>query len=168
MPSALPEGEPAPSDGYRLIGRFPDMSSVWAVTAPAAPAYVMLSGGFALPRGLDDGTVGYPLIASGGVAVMELHARAPGVVRVVFDARAPGARQFRVQDTQGEHAYTVNGTQHFDLAVEVPRGSSQLLLKVDPAATSESDALVLSQPVAVATSGPAALHAIPVSADPGF
>ncbi len=60
----------------RLIGRFPDASSVWTVLAPPAPAFVLLSGGFALPRRLDSGVIGYPLIASGGVAVIELRAHA--------------------------------------------------------------------------------------------
>jgi hypothetical protein len=161
--------EPAPSDGYRLIGRFPDTSSVWAVTAPPAPAFVMLSGGFALPRRLDDGTIGYPLIASGGVAVMELRARTPGIVRVELDATAPGGEhQLRIQDSAGEHPYPFTGSLHFDANIEVPRGVSQLLLKVDPAATSEADAVMLSQPRVEAPNGGASLHATTVSADPGF
>jgi hypothetical protein len=161
--------EPAPADGYRLIGRFPDTSSVWAVTVPPAPAYVMLSGGFSPPRRLDSGTIGYPLIASGGVAVIELHARTPGIVRVQFDATAPGGEhQLRVQDSQGEHPYPFTGSMHFDVNIEVPRGVSQLLLKVDPAPTSEADAVTLTQPVAEAGNGAASLHATGVSPDPGF
>jgi hypothetical protein len=42
------------------------------------------------------------------------------------------------------------------------------VLKVDPAPTSEADAIVLSQPRAEPASGAAVLHAIPSSADPGF
>jgi hypothetical protein len=161
--------EPAPSDGYRLVGRFPDTSSVWAVTAPAAPAFAMLSGGFALPRRLDNGAIGYPLVASGGVAVMELRARQAGIVRIEFDASAPGGEhQFRVQDSQGEHAYPFTGSMHFDANIEIPAGASQLLLKVDPAATSEADAVMLSQPRAEPRTGGASLHAIGVSADSGF
>jgi O-antigen/teichoic acid export membrane protein len=161
--------EPAPADGYRLVGRFPDTSSVWAVAAPPAPAFVMLSGGFGLPRRLDSGAIGYPLIASGGVAVIELRARGAGVIRLVFDTRAPnGEHQLRVQDAQGEQPFPVNPSLHFDLNVEVPLGVSELLLKVDPAATSEADAVVLSQPRAEPPSGAAALHAIPLSDDPDF
>ena len=161
--------EPVPSDGYRLLGRFPDTSSIWAVTAAPAPAFVILAGGFAAPRALDNGTVGYPLIASGGVAVMELRARAPGIVRLRFDASAPGGEhQLRIQDSKGEHPYPFTGSMQFDLNVEVPRGVSQLLLKVDPAATSEDDAVVLTQPVVSAGTGAAVLHAIGVSPDPGF
>jgi hypothetical protein len=57
---------------------------------------------------------------------------------------------------------------HFDANIEVPRGVSQLLLKVDPAATSDADAVVLSQPRVEAPNGGASLHATAVSADPGF
>jgi O-antigen/teichoic acid export membrane protein len=160
--------EPTPELGYRLVGRFPDRSSVWAVTAPPARAIVTLPGGFAAPRLAGD-VVGYPLVASSGVAVMELRAQAPGVVRLVFDASTPsGSRQFRIQDAQGEHPFEFSGSMHFDLNVEVPRGVSQLVLKVDPAPTSEADAVVVSQPCTEAPSGAAALRAIPVSPDPGF
>jgi O-antigen/teichoic acid export membrane protein len=160
--------EPTPADGYRLVGRFPDGSSVWAVVAPPATAVVTLPGGFATPR-LVAGNVGYPLIAPSGVALMELRAKTPGVVRLVFDANTPsGTRQLRIQDAQGEHPFALSGSRHFDLNVEVPRGVSQLLLKIDPAPASEVDAVVLSQPRAEPASGAAVLHAIPSSDDPGF
>ncbi len=160
--------EPTPADGYRLVGRFPDRSSVWAVVAPAAPALVTLPAGFALPR-LVGNSVAYPLIDSAGVALLEIHSKAPGVIRLIFDATAPsGSRTLRIQDTQGEHPFTVNGTTHFDLNVEVTRGVSQLLLKVDPAPTSEADAVVLSQPRTAPRSGSPVLLATPISADPGF
>jgi hypothetical protein len=161
--------EPSPADGYRLIDRLPDTSSVWQVTARAAPAFVMLSGGFGLPRRLDNGTIGYPLVASGGVAVMEIHAKQNGVVRIVLDASAPGGeRDMRIQDAKGEHPYGFTGSLHIDVNVAVPRGVSQLLLKVDPAATSEADAVMLSQPRVEASNGAATLTAIPTSAKPGF
>jgi O-antigen/teichoic acid export membrane protein len=161
--------EPTPADGYRLVGRYPDKSSVWNVVAPPAPAFVALAGGFGLPRRLDDGAIGYPLVASGGVAAIELRAKVAGVVRLVFDAKAPkGEHQLRVQDAEGEHPFTFDPSMHFDLNVDVPRGVSQLLLKIDPAPTSEADAVMLSQPRAEPASGPATLHAIPSSGDPGF
>ncbi len=161
--------EPTPAEGYRLVGRFPDRSSVWAVVAPPAPALLTLPGGFATPRLVAGNVVGYPLVDPSGVALLELRAKAPGVVRLVFDATAPsGSRQFRIQDAVGEHAFTFSGSMHFELNVEVTRGVSQLLLKTDPAPTSEADAVVLSQPRAEPPSGAAALHASPSSADPGF
>jgi hypothetical protein len=161
--------EPTSVPGYRLVGRFPGGSSIWAVVAHPAAALVTLPGGFGAPHLMAGGVVGYPLVASSGVALLELRAKAPGVVRLVFDATAPsGSREFRIQDAQGEHPFTFDASMHFDLTVEVPRGTSQLVLKVDPAPTSEADAVVLSQPRAEPASGAAVLHAIPSSADPGF
>jgi O-antigen/teichoic acid export membrane protein len=159
--------EPTAAAGYRFVGRFPDQSSVWAVTAQPATAVVTLPGGFAAPRLVAGNVVGYPMVAP--VALMELRAKTAGVIRVVFDATVPsGTRQLRVQDTQGDHPFTLTGTTHFDLNVRVPRGVSQLLLKVDPAPTSEADAVVLSQPRAEPRSGPVVLNASPSSSDPGF
>jgi O-antigen/teichoic acid export membrane protein len=161
--------EPAPADGYRLVGRFPDTSSVWAVAAPPAPAFAMFAGGFAAPRRLDNGTIGYPLIASGGVAVLQLRARAAGVVRLLFDVTAPsGARTLRIDEDTGEHTLGFERSLHFDVNVQVPAGVSQLVLKTDPEPTSEADAIVLSQPSAAEANGPAMLRAVTVSSDPGF
>jgi hypothetical protein len=161
--------EPAPADGYRLVGRFPDTSSVWAVTAPPAPAFAMFAGGFAPPRRLESGVIVSPLIASGGVAVLEIRSRVPGIVRVEFVAGAAGGqRDLRVQDAQGEHPYGFTGSRQFAENIEVPRGVSQLLFKVDPAATSEADAVLLTQPRVSAGTSAATFRAISVSADPGF
>jgi hypothetical protein len=160
--------EPTGAEGYRLVGRFPDRSTVWAVTAEPATAVVTLPGGFSPPR-LVDGSVGYPLSAPSGVALMELRAKSAGVVRLVFDATAPSkVSELRIQDAQGEHPFPLTQRTHFDVNVEVPRGVSQLLFKVDPPATSDDDAVVLSQPRAETASGAAQLHAIPSSPDPGF
>ncbi len=161
--------EPMPESGYRLVGRFGDRASVWAVAAQPATAVVTLPGGFAAPRLVAGDVVGYPLVSPSGVAVMEVRAKEAGVIRLVFDAITPsGSRQFRIQDAQGEHPFALSGTTHLDLNVEVPRGVSQLLLKVDPAPTSEADAVVLTRPRAEVPSGAASLRAIPVSTDPGF
>jgi O-antigen/teichoic acid export membrane protein len=161
--------EPTAADGFRLVGRFPDTSSVWAVTAPPAPAFVMYSGGFAVPRRLDNGTLVYPMVASGGVAVMEIRSRKPQVVRVEFDAGAPGGqRNLTLQDAQGDHPYGFTGSRHFGENIEVPRGVSQLIFKVDQPPASEADAIVLTQPHVGPAAGAATLHGIPVSDDPGF
>ena len=99
---------------------------------------------------------------------MELRAKTAGVIRLVFDATSPaGSHQLRIADKQGDHAYPLSGVTHIDVNVQVPRGVSQLLLKVDPPATSENDAVVLSQPRAEPASG-AAVQSIPTSPDPGF
>jgi O-antigen/teichoic acid export membrane protein len=162
--------EPTGDAGYRLVGRFPDRSSVWTVVAPAAPALVTLPGGFGPPRLYPaSGGVGYPLIDGAGVGLLEIHAKKAGVIRLSFDVTSPsGSRELRIQDTQGEHPFTVNGTTHFDLNVEVTRGVSQLLLKVNPPPTSEADAVVLSQPRTAPASGTPTLLATPTSSNPGF
>ncbi len=91
------------------------------------------------------------------------------MIRLLFDATSPsGSREVRIQDTQGEHPFTVNGTTHFDLNVEVTRGVSQLLLKVNPPPTSEADALIVSQPRTEQATGPPVLLAAPTSSNPGF
>jgi hypothetical protein len=163
--------QPTGAEGYRLIGRYPDGTSLWDVTARAAPAFVTLPGGFASPRRVaGGGGIGYPLISSSGVALLEIRAKAAGVIRLIFDATVPGGgtRQFRIQDATGEHPLTLRRSTHFELNVEVPRGISQLLVKTDPPATSEGHAVVLSQPRAERASGAPFLHAGPSSAQPGF
>jgi O-antigen/teichoic acid export membrane protein len=163
--------EPRNNPGYQLVGRFPDRSSVWQVVAPAAPALVTLPSGFGPPRRspLAGGQVVYPFIDPSGVALLEIHAKKTGVIRLVFDAIAPsGSRTLRIQDTQGEHSYPVTGATHFDLNVTATRGVSQLLLKLDQPATSEEDAMQLTQPRALAASGPPVLLATPSSSNPGF
>jgi O-antigen/teichoic acid export membrane protein len=160
--------EPKGVDGYRLVGRFPDTSSVWAVTAGPAPAFVTLPAGFAPPRLVGD-TIGYPLIDPSGVGLLELHAKQASLVRLFFDATAPGGEhRLRIEDVEGEHPFPFTGSTRVDVNVAVPRGVSQLILKVDPAPTSESDAVVISQPRTEPAGGTATLHAIPTSADPGF
>jgi len=54
------------------------------------------------------------------------------------------------------------------VTVAVPRGQSYVLVKTDPAATSAQDAIVLAAPRASRTGAAPRLHAILVSADPGF
>jgi hypothetical protein len=163
-------GNPATDSAYRLVGRFPDGASVWNVVARPAPALVMLlPGGFAKPRRLA-GLVGYPLVSSSGVAVLEFATKTAGVVRLVFDALPPkGAqRPLRLADSHSEQAFTLSGRTLVSLNIEIPRGLSQLLVKTDPAATSEQDAVVLSVPRAEQATGEASLHADLISPDPGF
>ena len=77
--------------GYDLVERTPDGSSVWRVVAPAAPALVLLEGGFSGPVLLDGG-VGYPFISPSGVGTMDFIAKAPSVARISFAALPPGGR----------------------------------------------------------------------------
>jgi hypothetical protein len=162
--------EPAAGQGYRLLGRFSDGAAVWQVVAPAAPAFVTLPGGFASPRRTSEGFIGYPLISTAGVGVLEIRAKQPGTIQLVFDARPPdGAkRSLRIGDSKQEQAFDLAGPMRISISVEISRGVSQLLVKTDPPATSETDAIVLSTPHAEKATGAPALHADLISADPGF
>jgi hypothetical protein len=166
----VPPQPPAGKAGYRHIASFPNGSSVWQVTAQPAPAFVTLPGGFGLPRLLDDGRVGWPLSGSGGVAEMELRAKTAGTVLLTFDVRPPkeGNWSLRVADPEHEQPFAVSGPMTVGVNVAVPRGASRVLLKVDPAPTSESDALMIVTPRADAATGAATLHAEKLSDDPGL
>jgi len=161
--------DPTPGEGYRLVGRFPDGASIWEVDAPPAGALVTLPGGFAKPMHLGS-EVGYPLISTAGVGVIEIAARTPRIVRLSFVATPPngGQRALRVTDSHSEQAFTLNGRTAISVLVAVPRGKSLLLVKTDPAPTSAADAIVFTAPRAVRSSEQAALRADSSSADPGF
>jgi hypothetical protein len=159
---------PAPDDGYRLLGRFPDGDSVWQVTAPPASVFATFPGGFARPR-LERDALVYPLVSPSGVGVIQLRAQTPGIVALVFDARSPGGtRQVRIADSQNEVPFTVAGSTRITVNVQVPRGLSQLLIKTDPPAKSEADALVLGLPEQRRPVGDTQLLADLVSVDPGY
>ncbi len=159
-----------PQSGFKLVGRFPDKSSVWQVVAPPAPAFVTLPGGFDPPTRAADGSVGYAFTSSAGVGAVEIAAKTPGVIRLVFDATPPSGSQrtLRVADSKTEQQFPLAGRTQVSVLVEVPRGRSQLLFKTDPPPTSASDAIVISAPRAEAGQGSPALHADLISPDPGF
>jgi hypothetical protein len=119
---------------------------------------------------MSDGQIGFALVSSAGVGELQIAARDGGVVRLSFDVVPPkgGSRKLRVADATSEQSFTVTGRLRIVVNVEVPRGLSRLLVKVDPAATSEKDAVFLTAPQALRAAGPAVLHAQPVSASPGF
>jgi hypothetical protein len=102
--------------------------------------------------------------------VIELGARSPGVVRLTFDAFDPNgkARTVRLSDGQREVTFTVVGKTRVSILVAVPRGRTQLLLKMDPAPTSEEDTVVVSAPRAEKAGGQAQLQPATLSTDPGF
>jgi hypothetical protein len=74
----------------------------------------------------------------------------------------------RIADPLRERAFTLTDRMHVSLDVQVPRGLSQLLMKTDPAATSETDAVLLTAPRAEKSSGQAVLQAQLLSPAPGF
>ncbi|MFL5950834.1 MAG: lipopolysaccharide biosynthesis protein [Gaiellaceae bacterium] len=158
-----------PGTGFALVGRFPDGASVWRVTAPPAPAFAMLPGGFGTPEYVD-GTVRYPLTSTAGVGVVQLVSKRAETVELRFDAFPPGGttRTLRVGDSMHDVTFQLSVPSPVSVVVAVPRGRSQLLVKVDPAATSADDAVAVTAPQAQRTSKAPALHADLVAADPGF
>ena len=156
--------------GYELVARTPDGSSVWRVVAPAAPALVLLEGGFSGPVLLDDGGIGYPLVSPAGVGTMEIIAKAPSVAMISFVATPPGGQErvLRVADTTTERSFVLDGPTAISVRVDVPRGRSYLIVKTDPAATSEDDAIVLSAPRAATSAGEPEFRAEPITAEPGL
>ena len=155
--------------GYELVTRGSDGSAVWRVVATAAPALVTLPGGFGEPIAVSDDLVGYPLTAPSGVGVIEFTAKAPSTVRLQLDARPAEAGQvLRLADTDTELPFDLDGVTSVSTLVEIPRGRSYILVKVDPAARSVGDAIVLTKPRATRAFGEAQLVAEPISSDPGF
>jgi hypothetical protein len=160
---------PKAAGGFRLLGRFPAGVTLWDVTAQPAPALALLTSGFAPPQ-LVEGRVVNALIDSSGVGVLELHAKQPALVRLDFDATAPkgSTRNLRLVDATHEQPFAISGQTHVSTLVQVPRGVSQLLVKVDPAATSLDDAVLITTPRATPATGTAQLQPARVSGNPGF
>src|SRR5436305_4135567 len=124
--------EPKNGAGYRLVGRFPDTSSVWQVTAAPAPALVTDSGGFALPRrDSTNGPVLSTLVAQ--PSYFQVRSKTEGVVQIVFDAvvQGSGNTTLRISDGTNEVAIPISGTTPVSIAVAVPRGLSQLAVRRD-------------------------------------
>jgi len=162
--------EPRQGGGFQLVGRYPADASVWRVVARPAGALITLPGGWGKPREVDGGLVGFSLISPGGVAIMDFAAKKAGVVQVTFDGLPPHGQQrtLRLADSYGEHPFALNGRTRISIPVEVPRGRSRLIVKTDPAATSEDDAIVITAPRAATTTGTPTLRADLYSPDPGF
>ena len=156
-------------DGYELVARTPDGSSVWRVVAPAAPALVLLEGGFGGPE-LRFGKVGYPLVSPSGVGTMELIAKAPSVATISFVATPPAGQRriLRIADAASERQFVLDAPTEVSVRIDVPRGRSYVVVKTDPPATSAEDAIVLSAPRATTSAGEPELEALPIAAEPGL
>ncbi len=155
--------------GYELVARGSDGSAVWRVVATAAPALVTLPGGFGEPINVSDELVGYPLVSPAGVGVIQFTAKAPSTIRLQFDAKPAGRTHvLRLADDDNELHYELAGVTSVSTLVDIPRGQSYILVKVDPAATSPEDAVVLTKPRATRAFGTAKLVAEPISPNPGF
>jgi hypothetical protein len=158
----IPPRVPSASDGYRLVERAPDGASVWDVVATPEPAFATLAG-FAMPQQAAQGFIGHAFVGQTGVGAIELYARAPAVVRLFFDAVPPAGKSsvMGVTDTKHEQAVTLHGVTHVSLDVAVPRGQSQILLKIN-------DPIVISTPRTETTSAQPTLDAQLVSSNPGI
>ena len=156
--------------GYRLVGRFDDRASVWQVVAPPAPAFVTLPGGFSAPQYVD-GTVRYPLSSTAGVGVLEFDGETGDHDRAAIRCVSARRRDANVADLglrEGSDVHAAVRPRDLGARRRPARCARQLLVKVDPAATSDADAVSLTAPRAEPASGTPALHADRVSADPGF
>jgi hypothetical protein len=123
-----------------------------------------------MPGWRENSFVGSALVSPAGVGVIELAARRSGVVRLTFVADPPAGapRVLRLADENGERPFRLRGRTPVQALVDVPRGTSRLLVKTDPAATSEADAIFLSSPRTEKSSSDPELRATLISADPGF
>jgi hypothetical protein len=155
--------EPTQNRGFRLVGRYPDGASVWDVVAAPAPALVVPTGGFLAPTRSGNGPLTFALVSSPGS--LELRARTARVVRLTFDAAVAGggSTTLLIGDGTRDVAVPVSGTTPVSVAVQLPRGRSELFLRPDGSAQ-----VSISQPRAEATGGSPALSGLPVSGDPGF
>jgi hypothetical protein len=130
---------------------------------------VTLTGGFSGPTPQAHGVVGYPFTSPAGVGTIEFTARSARVVRLSFEATPPnGSQTLRLADGTHELPFPLEGRTAVSALVEIPRGRSFVLVKTDPAATSEADAIVLSAARATRATGTPDLQAEQISADPGF
>ncbi|PWU25605.1 MAG: hypothetical protein C5B48_00440, partial [Candidatus Rokuibacteriota bacterium] len=155
--------------GYELVTRTSDGSSVWRVVASPAPALVTLVGGFGQPRLPKLGVVEYPFDSRSGVGEIQFTSQREQLVRLKLDATPPGRSQLlRLADATKEVSFDIKGTSEVSALVQIPRGTSYLLLKTDPAATSDDNAIEIADPRAERATGMAELQAVPISPDPGF
>jgi hypothetical protein len=102
--------------------------------------------------------------------VIQLRANKSRVVHLSFYAQPAGsaAATLRIADGQKEQAFTLHGRTKVSVDVQLPLGLSKLLVKTDPAPTSEADAILFSAPLAERSSAQPSLHAQLISGDPGF
>jgi hypothetical protein len=155
--------EPTHVAGYRLVGRYPDGASVWDVVARPAPALVVPTGGFLAPTRSGNGPLEFALVSSPGS--LELRSKTAAVVRVTFTAtvQGGGSTTLHLGDGTRDVAVRVAGTTPVSVAVQVPRGRSEIFLRPDGSAQ-----VSVSRPLGSSTRATAALSGLPLSADPGF
>ena len=126
--------KPAPKDlgfGYRLLGRFPDGTSMWKVTAPPAPALAAFGSGF----GASELTGREPsrwLLENDGT--IEMYARRAGLYRARIGMVSYGRpRTVWIEGGRGSRRFVAPpGGADFSLLLHVPAGQSTLTVKTRP------------------------------------
>jgi hypothetical protein len=151
-------------DGFELLERFGNGSSLWRVNAAPAPAVASLPDpDFLKPRRSSDGFFGQPL--TGKTGDVDFWAPQQSVVRLHFDARSTSRKQWTLQiaGADSETTVPISGRTPVSVAVELPAGYSRLHLRVDPDPDSGEFPLELSAPVATPSADPPRVRAWPIS-----
>jgi hypothetical protein len=149
--------------GYELVGNV-EGTTVWRVTAPAAPALATLPSESFLEGVVDeDGFVGHPL--TGQTGTLELWSPRAQVIRLTMDAAPQGATNtLQVRGAEGEVVFPLAGTTRVSTVVRVPRGRSSLDLRIEPPQAAGEFPLHLSAPWTLRTPEEPALVATPLDA----
>jgi hypothetical protein len=125
--------KPVPNDlgsGYRVLGRFPDGTSMWKVTAPPAPALATFGNGFGASE-----LTGRPsrwLLENDGT--IEMYARKAGLYRARIGMVSYGQpRTVWIEGGRGSRRFVAPpGGADFSLLLHVPAGQSTLTVKTRP------------------------------------
>jgi O-antigen/teichoic acid export membrane protein len=159
--SVILRDEPrTPGSGYALVRRFTNGSSLWRVSASAAPALPSLPDpDFLGPGRHPDGFLGQPL--TGKTGAIDIWAPEPAIVELRFDARSTSSKSWTLTlgDGRSEVSAPVAGMTPVSTRVLVPRGFSRLQLRVDPDPDAGEFPLELSAPWARPSAGPVQLRA---------
>jgi hypothetical protein len=150
-------------DGFELLARFGNGSSLWRVNAAPAPAVASLRDpDFLAPRENAGGLDVQPL--TGKTGDIDFWAPARATVALSFDAVSTSAKRWALQiaGAGSETTVPIAGRTPVSVPVELPAGYSRLHLRVDPDPDPGEFPLELSAPVVTTRSGPPGVRAWPV------
>jgi O-antigen/teichoic acid export membrane protein len=120
-------------DGYALVSRYGDGTSVWRVTASPAPAFTTYpSEAFVEPVVHPDGFVGHPL--TGKTGWLELSSPTSRTVRLRFDVQPTAEKDFtlHLSGIEGATSVPVADRTSVSVDVRVPAGRSRIELRAEP------------------------------------
>jgi hypothetical protein len=132
--TALGVPRKAPKDlgsGYRLLGRFPDGTSMWKVTAQPAPALATFGRGFGAAE-LTGRRPSRWLLEKDGT--IEIYARRTGLYRARIGVVSYGRpRLMWIEGSGRPHRFIARPlSSHFSLLLRVPAGHSALTVETRP------------------------------------